>query len=203
MADGLLAVLAFLIAAAISITELVTAKYPRTFFLVVRERPLYLYGLIYGIVAAAVFVGLDALIASKQLTVQGLGLSNRAVRAILVGLTTKALMHINLWNVGTGSRSMPVGIATLVQLFEPQLLRTLELNEFNRVRLFLAPRAGAYPDLATVRTDILGNIPPTLPAEERGAFENEVTKATTVTAAMELLLRFLGRKTFDRVFPAA
>jgi hypothetical protein len=200
MANALLAILAFLIAASISIAELVTAKYPRTFFLVGKERPLYLYGVIYGLVAAAVFLGLDALIASNRLTLEGLGLSHPAVRAVIVGLTTKALLHINLWTVGTGSRSMPVGIATLVQLFEPQLLRTLELNEFNRARSFLAPRAAKYPDLAAVKADILSNIPQTLPTEERGAFENEVSKATTVIAAMELLLRFLGRRTFDRVF---
>jgi len=195
------AVVAFVISTAISWLELITAKYPRTYFLLLRNRALWLYGLIYGAIAFGILLGLDALINAEAIRLEGLGFSSPWVRAIAVGVTIKALLHINLFNVRVGSQPVPIGIETIVQLFEPELLRTILLDEFNAVRQYIQPFATQYPDLNVVKERIKINIPPTLPLQERAAFENEVDKANTVIDAMERFLRFLGRGTFERVFP--
>ena len=131
------AILAFVIAAFISVLELITAKYPRTYFLLKKNRKLYLYALTYGAVAFGIMLGLGALVTAGTVKLEGLGLSSPWVQAIAVGLTTKAFLHINLFNVTVGSQPMPVGLETLVQLFEPALLRTILLDEFNAVRNYI------------------------------------------------------------------
>ena len=103
-----------------------------------------------------------------------------------------------------GSQPFPVGVETLVQLFEPWLLRDIDLDHFNALRQFLASRALKYSGLAAVKASITANIPPTFPAQERAAFLadlNNTTTTTTVVEAMELYLGFVGKKNFDRVFP--
>ncbi len=121
------AILALLIASLITALELVTARYPRTFFLLTRNRTFYFYVFIYGIIGFAVLLALDALINAGTVKLDGLGLDSPWVRAFVVGVTVS-----------------------------PQ---------------------------------------------EKAAFENDVDKADSVTEAMELFLRFLGRSTFERVFP--
>lgn len=195
------AILAFVIAAAISVSELITAKYPRTFFLLRKNHKLYLYALTYGAVAFGIMLGLRALVTAETVKLEGLGLSLPWVQAIAVGLTTKAFLHINLFNVTVGSQPMPVGLETLVQLFEPALLRTILLDEFNAVRNYAQPHADKHSNLPDDKGKIKRNIPSTLPAQERAAFESDLDKTDTVIDAMELFLRFVGRATFNRVFP--
>ena len=146
-------------------------------------------------------LGLGALVTAGTVKLEGLGLSSPWVQAIAVGLTTKAFLHINLFNVTVGSQPMPVGLETLVQLFEPALLRTILLDEFNAVRNYIQPYADKYSDLGADKVKIAQNIPPTLPPQERAAFDSDLDKTNAVIDAMELFLRFLGRASFNRVFP--
>ena len=104
--------------------------------------------------------------------------------------------------MSVGSQSVPVGLETLVQLFEPALLRTILLDEFTAVRAFTTARAREYPSLDAVKARAKAEIPPTLPSQERAAFANDIDRATGVVEVMEHFLRFLGRKNLDRVFPA-
>ena len=60
----------------------------------------------------------------------------------------------------------------------------------------------SYPSLEAVKTRAKEEIPPTLPNQERAAFSNDIDRATSVVQVMEHLLRFLGRKNLERVFPA-
>ncbi len=195
------AILAFVIAAFISVLELITAKYPRTYFLLRKNLKLYVYALIYGVIAFGIMLGLRALVTAGTIKLEGLGLSSPWVQAIAVGVTTKAFLHINLFNVTVGAQTMPVGLETLVQLFEPTLLRMILLDEFNAVRSYVKPYADKHSLLTDDRAKIKENIPSTLPTQERAAFESDLDKTSTVTEAMELFLRFLGRANFNRVFP--
>ena len=61
--------LAFGIATVIALLELITSKYPRTFFLLKRSRALYTYALIYGVIAFGVTLGLDVLIKTGEQTI--------------------------------------------------------------------------------------------------------------------------------------
>lgn len=193
-------VLSFAVASFISASELITRNYPRTYFLLRRCGSLYLYAAVYGAAAFLVTLMLDSLVASKTIKMEGFGLASPWVRAFYVGVTIKAILNINFFNVTVGTQSMPVGPSTLVQLYEPMILRNITFREFTEVRRYVKPAADRNANLATVRQQIKDN-PATLPTSERGAFENDIDKAQSVTVAMEALLRFSGRSIFDSVFP--
>src|SRR6266571_5245648 len=63
-------VLAFVIASFIAALELITSKYPRTFFLLKRCPALYIYALIYGVIGLAVMLGLNNLVSQKAVTLE-------------------------------------------------------------------------------------------------------------------------------------
>ena len=184
----------------ISLSELITRSYPRTFFLLRRCKSLYLYAAVYGLAALFVTLGFDNLVSSGKIRVEGFGLGSPWLRAIYVGLTLKAILNISFFNVTVAAQSMPVGPATLIQLYEPMILRNIQFREFTEVRKYVRSAVDAYPDLASVKRTIKENVPATLPGTERGAFENDIDKAPSVTVAMENFLRFLGRSIFDSVF---
>lgn len=191
--------MAFLAASCFTALELITGKYPRTWFIVVKDRLLFLYAGIYGVIAASMTFGLDQLVAAGLIKLEGLGLSSVWIKAFYVGVGVKAFFHINVANVG----STPIGLEIFVRLFEPHLLRAILFNEFNGVRAFVAPYAAKYADLAVDKARVKHNIPPSLPPEETAAFENEIDKAQDVTVVLERFLKFVGRGTFARVFPLA
>jgi hypothetical protein len=193
--------LAFLTAFVVVIIELLTSNYPRTSFVLRKEKALYLYGAIYGLIALGVVLSFNALTKAKTITVEGLGLSSPYIRAILTGISVKALLHINLFTVKTGSQSTPIGLETIVQLFEPALLRSILLIEFNGVRNFIKPYTRTHQDLASNKRAVKDNIPQSLSREEIAALEKDVDTADDVTELFELVIRNLGRNTLDRIFP--
>ena len=193
-------VLAFCVATFLSLLELVTSKYQQTSFLLRKSVAFYLYGIIYGLLALGATLGLGALSAAGTFKLEGLGMSNVWMRAIAIGISFKALLHIRLFSVTTGSGAFPIGVETLVQFFEPPLTRRILLDQFNAMQAFIDPRAKKYNVLAKVKGDISDNVP-ALPAQERTAFLADVEKAATVTEAMRLYLALVGRPGFDRVFP--
>jgi hypothetical protein len=92
---------------------------------------LYWYAFIYGVIAFGVMLGLDYLLKQKTVTLEGFGLANPWWRAVAVGLAVKAFLHLRIFSVGVGGQTFPIGTETLVQLFEPWLMRTMELYHFN------------------------------------------------------------------------
>jgi hypothetical protein len=159
------------------------------------------YALIYGLIAVGSRFGLGALQSQGALKLEGLGLSDPWVQSVAIGLSTKALLHIRLFTVTAGSTSVPIGIETVVMLFEPWLLRTIDLDEFNQVRAFLAPKAAKHPQLSDVKARIAANVPGAIPTAERQAFLLDVNNATSVEEALELYLRLVGPSGLNRVFP--
>ncbi len=188
---------AFAVGFAFTLVELVTSKYSRTFFAVKRLRAFYVYGAIYGLIALFVTLAYSVLAEGGAIKLEGIGIGNSWTRAVLLGLSTKALMHIRLISVNT----FPVGIETLVMVFEPWLLGTIIREEFNGVRAVIDPRAQKYPDLVDDKTRILNYLATGLPADELKTFKRDLDATTTVEDAMELYLRFMGKHSFDHVFP--
>jgi hypothetical protein len=201
MADMGPAGLAFLIAASIALIELITAVYPRTFFLLKKCGTFYAYFLIYGAIGCGIMLGLQSLIDAHLITLEGIGLDSPWVQAIVVGVTIKSLLHIRLFNVTAGSQSFPVGIETLMHLFEPWLLASIQLHHFNAGREFIEPRAKKHSTLGAVRNRIKRNVPQSLQNPDRAAFLDDIQKVETVIEAMELYLQHFGKRSFDRVFP--
>src|SRR5271167_1257446 len=118
------AVLAFAISGFFTVLELVTSKYPYTFFLLRKSALLYFYGAIYGLLAAGAYLLLPVI--SDQVKLTGIAVGNPWVRAVAVGFTIKAFLHVRLFDVNMGpGRSFPLGVESLVQVFEPWLLRKI------------------------------------------------------------------------------
>jgi hypothetical protein len=141
------------------------------------------------------------LIEARAITLEGFGVDNPWVQALVLGLSVKALLHIRLFSVTVGAQPLPIGVETIVQIFEPWLLKSVDIDEFNGVRTFLDEKARIYTDLNQVRMLINNNIPQSLPGLEKTAFIADVDKASSVIVAMELYLRLLGKGSFNRVFP--
>ncbi len=204
MAIFLSAILAFVVASIFTAIELLTTDYPRTYFVFTPSNGLALYGYsaIYGAIAFGVVLGLDGLTAAGFVQIEGFGVGNLWVRAIIVGLSVKAFLHIRLVSVNTGGpQPFPIGLETLVQIFEPWLLRTIYLDEWNGVRAYVTPRAQQYTDLEEARQRIAQNLPERLGEAERAAFLADMDQAQTVQVLMSRYLRLLGRETFNGTFP--
>lgn len=105
------------------------------------------------------------------------------------------------FTIGVGAQSFPVGVESIVQVFEPWLLREIELEEFNVVREYVQPRSNRYNDLTAVRGKIRQDLPQSFSTQEKAAFEADLDKTTTTVQAMELYLRFVGQRSFNRLFP--
>lgn len=195
------AILSFLIAAVFAALELTTSKYPRTIFLIKKCRHLYIYVAIYGLLSFGGLLSLNALVEAKKITLEGIGLQSIWVKCIIIGLSTKALLHISLFSLSVGAKTFPLGTETIVQLFEPWLLEEIFLFEFNEVSNFIAPRARKHNNLATVKQTIKDNLPANFTGPERIGFEAGVDAQTSVAPALEVYLRRFGKTNFTRVFP--
>ncbi|MDZ7264219.1 MAG: hypothetical protein ONB16_06510 [candidate division KSB1 bacterium] len=195
------AIISFVVGAAVSLLELITSKYPRTFFLLKKSTALYAYTLIYGILSFLVMLIVKSLIHAKIISLEGIGISNEWIQALVVGVTTKAILHIRLFNITFGRQSFPIGIETFVYLFEPWLLRTIDLDEFNGIRSYIAVYQKKYSDLTDIKNRIKDNIPQTLTGVERKAFITDLTEKDSAMEAMELYLQTFGKRSFERVFP--
>jgi hypothetical protein len=193
------AVLAALVAFVVAFLELITSKYPRTFGFIRKSSSLYAYASLYALIAFAVQLGWDALAGSVSAT--GFGLSNPWVRALCIGISVKALMHIRLFTVTTGGKSFPVGVESLLQLVEPWLLDSVQLHYLAEVHSFIRRHAARHPDLPAVKQEIVDRSSQILSAAEHAGFAGSVNQAQTVKTAMLLYLNLVGKRYFKQTFP--
>jgi hypothetical protein len=194
------ALLSFFISAFVTFLELITSHYPNTYFLLKKSRSLYIYVLTYGIISFCIMLLIRELTNAGMIKLEGIGLSSKWIQAIVVGISAKAFLHIRLFNVNTGSQSFPIGIESFVYLFEPWLLRKIELDEFNAVREFIDTLVTSEMNIESVKRKIEDNIPSVFPKNEKAAFLADLNQKNTVTGCLELYLTFFGRKSFNRVF---
>jgi hypothetical protein len=182
--------------------DLLTAEYNTTMWFVLRKSAaFYLYTLIYGAISGLAFMIFPHFVSLRMVDAQMPG--SPWIWAILTGIFTRSLLQLNLFSIGTGPTTMKVGLRSLVNLFEPKLLRDILLDEFNAVRAFVTTRVDTHTDLTSVKERIEQAIPDTLPEPEKQAFLRELAQPTTVTEAMEKFLRFVGRGDFVLTFPLA
>lgn len=195
--------LALVVASLVSALQLLTSKYPNTWFLFtpVRSVAFYIYCvLLYGGMAFLITLLFDSLIAKEIITIEGLNLESPWSRAIVVGLTAKAFVQISFFDITSGARTIPIGPAIVVQPVEPWLLTKIQQDEDSELRSFVQSRAATHKDLVDVRRRIK-EAPQSLPDPERIAFELEIDDATTVEVAMEKHIKALGKKSFITAFP--
>lgn len=190
----LAAVIAFVVAS----LELITSSYPRTFVFIRRCWALYAYATLYAIIAFAVQLGWDAFQGSVSAT--GSGLSNPWVRALVVGISVKAFMHIRLFTVTVGAQTFPVGIESVLQLVEPLLLDNIRFEHLSGIDAFVDTYSAHFADLVQVKQKIVDRSSQILSGAEQGGFAASVNQASTVDAAMKLYLKLVGQKYFRQTF---
>jgi hypothetical protein len=207
------AIVAFVIASLIVWIELVTSKYPRTISLFYnKSKCLWIYPIIYGLMAGLLVLGYQSLSSSGAFRIERPSEMARDVPqsgdrlpwwiGIAVGVSAKALLNIRLFSFTSGAETVPVGTESIVRLFEPWLLSTIQLDEFNAVREFIEKRAAIYRDVEDVRRRISTNIPDRILSEaQREAMEADIGKYADVKILMDIYLRAFGPGTFRRVFP--
>ena len=199
--------LAFVVGASITGVELLTSKYPNTTSFAVKSSSLWLYVIIYGALAALVTTFAARLGVSFH---QG----SPYLRAIEAGIGVKAFLHINLFSVSTSpTTTFPVGVESLVQIFEPKLLRNILLDEYTLVISYLNPKVRTYPNPPNVKATISASVPGALSLAERTAFLTDLdgiipnvlpagyNNSAGIARAMELYLRLVGKSLVDQVFP--
>ncbi len=194
----------FVVAGILAWVELVTSRYPRTFTFIRTSPALYSYCFIYGIIGFAVLFGFDALVSAGVLKAEGLGLSNPWIRAFEIGVAVKALLHIRLFTVTAGSQPFPVGIESLVQLFEPWLLDRVEQDEFNEKSSYIEQKRHEYPEVTVkqFKVRLSAATRPSLSQKERSAIAIDIANALTADEAMTIYLDRFGRRTLDRLYPS-
>lgn len=193
--------LAAVVAALITALELVTSKYPRTFRFIRGCWALWVYALIYGLLAGGAWLAIGPLESSGEFHVSGALSKSPWLAAIGIGLSTKALLHINLFTVSSGGQSFPIGTESIVQVFEPWLLRTLLVHEYNAVLEFVRPFEGKYPILTDAKQRAIAHKPATLPNAESQAFEVDIDRCRSVHDVLDLYLRTFGARSFQNAFP--
>jgi hypothetical protein len=196
---GLLLV-TFAVATLVTAIELITSKYPRTAPFALKSPWFYAYVLIYGLLGA---VGLALLpLLGDKVTTEGIALSNPWVTAALIGFSVKAILHIRIFAVSTGpGQSFPVGLESFVQLFEPWMLRTVELDHFSEQSAFIAPRAARFATVADARTQATANPPPGLSTPERAVFDADIGQAANQGQVIAAYLKYSGIRLTNTTFP--
>ena len=196
---GLL-VLTFAVAALVTAVELLTSKYPRTIRFVLKSVWFYVYVLIYGVLGAAALALLP--LVGDQVTMEGVGLSNPWFKSALIGFSVKAVLHIRVFSISPGpGQSFPVGLESFVLLFEPWMLRSLELDHFSEQKAFLAPRAARLASVAAARTQAKDNPPPGLSPPEKAVFEADIDQAPNAEQVIAAYLKYAGIRLTKTTFP--
>jgi hypothetical protein len=192
--------LTFAVATIVTAIELITTTYPRTPEFVTKSRWFYAYILIYGTLGAAALALLP--LVGGEVTMTGVGLENPWVKALLVGFSVKAVLHIRIFTVSTGpNQSFPVGLETLVQLFEPWMLTSLDLDHFSAHQAFIKPRATKQGNLSAAKKAALSNIPSGFSSAVRAALVADINSCTTTQEVISAYLKYVGIKLTDSTFP--
>jgi hypothetical protein len=196
---GLLS-LTFAVAALVTAIELITSKYPRTAQFALKSSWFYVYVVIYGLLGA---IGLALLpLVGDQVTTEGIAINNPWAKAALIGFSVKAILHIRIFAVSTGpGQSFPVGLESFVQLFEPWMLRTLELDHYSEQSAFITPRAAKFANVADARTQAKTNPPPGLSAAERAVFDADIDQAANAAQVIAAYLKYSGIRLTKTTFP--
>ena len=189
--------LALAVAVLVTAIELITSKYARTARFALRSIWFYVYVLVYGLLAAIGLVVLPLVGGTS-----GVASSNPWLNAALVGFSVKAILHIRIFAVTTApGQSFPVGLESFVQLFEPWLLRTIELDHFSAQSDFIALRAANVATVAAARATAKANPPPGLSPQETAAFEADIDRAPTQRQVIADYLKYAGIRLTRSTFP--
>jgi hypothetical protein len=132
----------------------------------------------------------------------GVGLDNPWSKAALIGLSVKALLHIRVFTVSTAPhQSFPVGLETFVQLFEPWMLTSIDLDHFVQQQDFIKPRATRQADLATTKSAALANIPTGYSTSVKAGLAADINACASPAEVISTYLKYCGTRLTTATFP--
>lgn len=205
LSAGLAGLLALLIASVISGWQLLSSRYPNTWFLFTprKSKALYPYCLLYGIAAFVITVSFNALVSNGIIAVEGLRLESPWLRALIIGLIARGIAQISLLDVTAGTKTISVGPAFVFQLVEPWLLTKIQQDEDSELRRYVRTRLAKHSGLSLndVRQRVV-DAPHSLDDPEHIALKLELDETKSREEAMEKHVRMLGRKSFNTAFPS-
>jgi hypothetical protein len=159
-------------------------------------------GAIYGVLAGLLQYLWPLLADQTRMT--GIGIGNGWVRALITGFFIKGLLHIRLVNVATGpGKSFPLGLESIVRIFEPWLLTEIGLHVFSAKKVWLKKHVGAYADVAMARARALDNIPSGFDPAEQASLRADIKRADSAEKVLDVYVTYAGPKALASVFPAA
>lgn len=197
--------LAFLVAFVFTLTELLSNQYAMTFRFLRKSISLYAYGAAYGFSSIAFLWCMQYFGLYSCLVTTILG--NTWIQAIVIGLITKALLHVSIFRAD----SIPIGLETFAHIFEPRLLRQIALDEYDARKRYIGTAQARYQDLDDVLHRITQNIPQSVDQDLSESFLEDLryklfiefdgeSDETKIGFAMDNYLVVFGVQTFVRTF---
>jgi hypothetical protein len=193
--------IAGIVAFLVQLGELYFTKYPNTIELFIKKTSkIYAYSFMYGI-AGVVLMLIMLFFVDVQVLATDTPFSNIYIQAVLVGLTVKGLLEINFFSFRVGSQSVPAGLKTLTQIFDPYFSKQLDLEEYNYSKEYVDQRAAKYQELDKIQKSIKDNAHAGLNDQDFQVFLIDLSRNETPSEALRFYLERFGKKNFDRVFP--
>ncbi|MEO0804413.1 MAG: hypothetical protein AAFY57_19395 [Cyanobacteria bacterium J06642_2] len=195
-------VLAFVFAYLVTLFELITVEYPRTYSLVVKRWPIHAYAGWYGVLGAILFVIFDRLSAANLVSVSGMQLAPLWVRAIVIGIISKGIMGIKFVTFAQKNGSFPFGLETIANIFAPFLAAEIADLEFNDLRSLVdAKLSQKQLSLEDIREILKSNIPPKAEETAKKSFKVELQEETHPNELCVSYISLFGVRSFNRIFP--
>jgi hypothetical protein len=201
-------VLALLLGLYISLHDLFSTT--PLYFAFARNSPaLWGYGLIYGVLSVFFFLFLNNELINISISASGAAkpLSEEfksLAFAIFAGVSIKSLLNISFYNARVDGKTFPVGFATVVKIFEPQLLKSLESDHFINYDSFLkmAVEKTSHLSIQDIHNVMRNTVDSMLTTSEVSGFLMGLAATKNPRESLSLYLKVFGRKIFCHTFPA-
>jgi hypothetical protein len=183
-----------------TLIETATSKFPNTWiFLITKSKNIYFYSLIYGIINIIFLFLLLWMVSEQIIQMSNHFFKNPYILSIIVGISTKAILHINLFSAKIGMQNVPIGLETFTLIFEPYFINQIYLDEYNYVQEYIDKKIDKSLSLHQVKEKIKNGVP-YLSNREWQTFLLDLRERNTVASAMDLYLKSYGKKNFERIF---
>lgn len=195
----LFALIAGLIAWRVARSDFLTSRYRRTAFLLRRSWNVRGYAAIYATAAVILQYLLYGLLDRRVLDLRGTELHPTLLQAITVGLLTRPILHLTIWNKPAGEEVIPIGIRTILLAFEPHLIGKIDREHFQLLNVYLQTWED-YFDLPRAKDRATGHLPTYMTPDERDGFKRDIDDTKDRFDLLYLYLSEVGQEPFEAAF---
>jgi hypothetical protein len=201
--------LSFLLGLYISLNDIFSSS-PMFFAFAKKSPALWLLGAIYGGLSVGFFYLLKETLI--DISIEG-GAIVKPISdnvkiwafAAFAGISIKSLLGISFFNFRyDGGKIFPLGLATFVKIFEPQILKSLETDHYIAFDTFLtnAEQKTSHLSLQDIHNIMRNKVSARFPTAEVNSFLLDLANTQNSRDALSLYLRGFGKRIFYHTFPA-